>query len=387
MHKGIVIANEWPSYESGSGIALRSSLLEYCKMFDQIKFVCCGPLANERPPLIDQFENVEFVPVQTTRKSMQVRFLRSMFTRHPAVTDEFRSSSFILQMQELLDVSSRAGYRYIIFESISPTVLIQFISVDDFRIAFRSFDVLHLAFQNIGRGVSRFLWNWEASKVSKLEAEIVRRSDSAWAICRQDFEDYSNCEMTLDGIMGISINTSRYANVSDGDELVATHLGGTDSRKMGGLLALIKSWGEVRERLPSAQLLLGGRGTEELSNPNLGIVGFGFVEDDRDFLGRGKVTINSQLGGSGIKLKSLNALASSRVLVATADGARGVEGVPGEHYLLVERAEDFSDKLITALERPHPKMREAGRQHVVSKFSQNALAMASIEPIEKFVDG
>jgi glycosyltransferase involved in cell wall biosynthesis len=310
-----------------------------------------------------------------------------MFTRHPAVTDEFRSSSFILQMQELLDVSSRAGYRYIIFESISPTVLIQFISVDDFRIAFRSFDVLHLAFQNIGRGVSRFLWNWEASKVSKLEAEIVRRSDSAWAICRQDFEDYSNCEMTLDGIMGISINTSRYANVSDGDELVATHLGGTDSRKMGGLLALIKSWGEVRERLPSAQLLLGGRGTEELSNPNLGIVGFGFVEDDRDFLGRGKVTINSQLGGSGIKLKSLNALASSRVLVATADGARGVEGVPGEHYLLVERAEDFSDKLITALERPHPKMREAGRQHVVSKFSQNALAMASIEPIEKFVDG
>jgi glycosyltransferase involved in cell wall biosynthesis len=77
-------------------------------------------------------------------------------------------------------------------------------------------------------------------------------------------------------------------------------------------------WPLVRARVPDAELLIAGRGTEKL--------GFsGSVESGREFLQRLSVLLFPLERGSGMKVKVLEAMASGVPVVTTPAGAEGVE--------------------------------------------------------------
>ena len=80
----------------------------------------------------------------------------------------------------------------------------------------------------------------------------------------------------------------------------------------------------------------------------------------------GSQSASAGSSGSGIKLKSLHALADGKVLLTTPIGAQGIPGVPGTDYLLAERVEEMGGVLGEALASglSFAEMAERGRAAV-----------------------
>ena len=106
----------------------------------------------------------------------------------------------------------------------------------------------------------------------------------------------------------------------------------------------------VRSRVPDAELwLVGGicgriRGAAANS-----VRRFGFVEALDDVYRQAAVVINPQQFGTGLSIKSIDALRHGRPLVTTASGARGLEVGAGTAFLQAGSAEDFSDLVVELL--------------------------------------
>ncbi len=100
-----------------------------------------------------------------------------------------------------------------------------------------------------------------------------------------------------------------------GDQLTVVHVGTADTRKGADLLNFVSTaLLLVMKVFPNARLVLGGKGTEMLSNADYNIVGLGFVDSDKTILQEGNIFINPQMTGSGIKIKSIIAMAAKKFL-------------------------------------------------------------------------
>jgi glycosyltransferase involved in cell wall biosynthesis len=83
-------------------------------------------------------------------------------------------------------------------------------------------------------------------------------------------------------------------------------------------------WPLVRARVPGARLLVAGRGTDRLGLDGPGVETVGEVESAAAFLQSLSILLFPQRRGSGMKVKTLEALASGVPVVTTAAGAEGI---------------------------------------------------------------
>jgi glycosyltransferase involved in cell wall biosynthesis len=117
----------------------------------------------------------------------------------------------------------------------------------------------------------------------------------------------------------------------------------------------------VRRRVPDAELwLVGGIGSRIGGRPP-GVHRLGFVDALGDLYRRAAVVINPQQFGTGLSIKSIDALLHGRPLVTTASGARGLEDGAGAAYLEAESAEQFSEQLVQLLLHSEERAALAGR--------------------------
>ncbi len=151
----------------------------------------------------------------------------------------------------------------------------------------------------------------------------------------------------------VALDLGRYAAVPRGDARTVVHVGSADYRKRHGLRWLVERvWPRVRSREPDARLVLAGRGTDSFRDDVAGIEGLGYVDDDRDVLGLGPVFVNPQHVGSGVKVKSLIAMAAARCLVSTAKGIEGIEARPGRDCHVESDAASMAARLLRLVRHP-----------------------------------
>lgn len=104
----------------------------------------------------------------------------------------------------------------------------------------------------------------------------------------------------------------------------------------------------VRAEMPAAELwLVGSIGDRIKAGPGVRV--FGFVESPEDLYRRAAVVINPQRFGTGLSIKSVDALRRGRPLVTTASGARGLETGAGTAFLQAESAEEFARHAVAVL--------------------------------------
>ena len=108
----------------------------------------------------------------------------------------------------------------------------------------------------------------------------------------------------------------------------------------------------VRRRVPDAELWLVGGIGERVGRAAPGVRRLGFVDVLGDLYRRAAVIINPQQFGTGLSIKSVDALLHGRPLVTTASGARGLEDGAGSAFLRAESAEEFSAMLVELLRDP-----------------------------------
>jgi polysaccharide biosynthesis protein PslH len=108
----------------------------------------------------------------------------------------------------------------------------------------------------------------------------------------------------------------------------------------------------VRRQVPQAELWLVGGIADRVNRSGPGVRRWGFVEAVDDLYRRAAVVINPQQFGTGLSIKSIDALRHGRPLVTTPAGARGLEQGGGVAFSQAESATEFAAAIIELLRDP-----------------------------------
>jgi glycosyltransferase involved in cell wall biosynthesis len=98
---------------------------------------------------------------------------------------------------------------------------------------------------------------------------------------------------------------------------------------------------------------------KELAHRDPRVIITGRVEDVRPYIWRSRVSIVPLRIGGGTRLKILEAMSLSKVIVSTSIGAEGIEYTDGKNILIGDTPQDFADKVLLALNDPQ-RSREIG---------------------------
>ena len=393
MSCAVVLGLAWPGYSSGPGVAVLSSLREYAARFDRVLYVA---FSEHAPPAQAPAGNVEWAWLPVSRPARGWRFLRSLPGSRPATTVHLATPGPRRGLRKALETFSQSsgGIDAMIFEGLTVCRFLPELKQawPGARTALRSFDVTSDAFAAFTRSGSawrRWAWGVEVAKLRRFEREVFGLVDCTWAISSADSADYrDHGGLDVDGVFGVAVEGSCFQGLPRGDAQTVLYIGSADLRKSAGLRALVESvWPRLKAGNPGLKLVMAGRGTERFSDPAQSIEGLGPVEDDRAVWGRGAVFVNVQDAGSGIKIKSLHALAAGKTLVSTAHGVRGLGCVPGTHCYVGEDVPALLPILAEVLRAPDAagQVAEQGRRFVEKAFSVEALHAAAVPLLDSLL--
>ena len=128
------------------------------------------------------------------------------------------------------------------------------------------------------------------------------------------------------------------------------------------------------ERVPKARLVVAGSGAPEslirLAHHARGVEYAGPVEDDERLYRRARCFVDVAVGGSGSRVKVLNALARGLPVVTTAEGGEGLDVVAGEHLLVADRPEAMAGPAARVLtdDTLWTSLRDAGRRLIGERY-------------------
>jgi glycosyltransferase involved in cell wall biosynthesis len=146
------------------------------------------------------------------------------------------------------------------------------------------------------------------------------------------------------------------------------------------LRSLLEAWPDVRELVPGATLLLGGRHFDRTGIGTLpGVESVGAVERSVDILARASVLAFPCPASSAPKMKVLEALGLGLPVVTTPAGIEGVAVAPGEG-VVVSPPSGFAHALATTLADVERRaaMAAAGRRAVLNRHSPRPAARARV---------
>jgi glycosyltransferase involved in cell wall biosynthesis len=106
----------------------------------------------------------------------------------------------------------------------------------------------------------------------------------------------------------------------------------------------------VRGRISEAELHLVGRTPTEPFQRLANVFVQGVVDNEIPYLQRGRVFISPQFVGSGIRVKILNAMATSNAIVCTSVACEGIPMRDGTHALIRDDPESFAQAVLSLLQ-------------------------------------
>ena len=141
----------------------------------------------------------------------------------------------------------------------------------------------------------------------------------------------------------------------------------------------------VRQRMPQARFVVAGKGAptwlRRLASRTPRVQFLGPVADAEPLYRRARLFVEASPAGGGTRLKVLNALARGLPVVASPEGAEGLDAVPGEHLLVATDAESMAEAVCRLMEDDGlwRILSENGRALVRSRF----LAEAAYQPLDE----
>ena len=197
--------------------------------------------------------------------------------------------------------------------------------------------------------VRRPLVRLEARRVRRYEAGLLARFDVVFAVSERD-------RATLAALVSTGPEIGLLPNVADPALLERPEL--TPPSEPVLLFLATLSWPPNAEglsrflgddfpallgRVPDARLVVAGSGAPERLvrqvHESRGAEFVGPVDDDEVLYTRARGFVDVGFGGSGTKVKVLNALARGLPVVTGPDGAAGLEVTTGEHLLIADDRE------------------------------------------------
>jgi len=148
-------------------------------------------------------------------------------------------------------------------------------------------------------------------------------------------------------------------------------------------------WPGLSASLPNLKFIIAGKGADNelqsLIRSANNVIYQGFVEDLDSLYAKSRVFVAPVRFGSGIKVKTINALYRGMPTITTSVGVEGLEISNGQEIAVSDNAEDFIDWALTLLtSKSHwEEMQEKGRSYARENFTWSSV----LSPIKEAIDG
>jgi hypothetical protein len=277
---------------------------------------------------------------------------RSLLSGRPYVCEKFRAKSYLDQIRRLTgqrkaDVlvidHAQMGWLFPQSHELAEHIIL---------IAHNQEAPLYAAEAANSRSIlQRFLLNRDSRLLSRLEPLLANNVDQVWTLSEADHGAFS--AMTDPGKVSLMPLAGRAIPPRPKSALPLYDIGllGTWAWEVNGR-GLDWFAREVAPFLPAhISIAVAGRGSERVNGMLPNLQGIGFVDNPIAFIHQSRVLAVPTCAGSGIQLKTIEAVASGTPTVSTSMGVRGLNDLPPS-LLIADTPQDFAIALQRQLRVP-----------------------------------
>lgn len=184
------------------------------------------------------------------------------------------------------------------------------------------------------------------------EQKGLNRADVTIAIQQNEAEYFRSISNHLVITYGYKIRKKKVKHLPFSNKILfiaANHI----LNNKGIIKFINESFPILLKKTPDTQLIIGGSICSYLKNkkkhPNIQLLGI--VDKIEEFYSLGAIVINPMPSGTGLKIKSIEALSYSKYLVTTASGAEGLKTDINKAFLVANNSEEFANHIIEIIEK------------------------------------
>ena len=279
--------------------------------------------------------------------------LKNLFTK-----DSYHVSRFFFDdfRKKLTDLLTNNVYDIIQLETLYLAPYIDLIRKhSDAKIVMRSHNLEYEIWNRITSNTRNFLkkiyLRYLTNKLKRFELEAMHKYNPLVNVTQRDLDAHINSGYSGKGMsLPIGIDSSDYTSeVEWRDSQSLSFIGSLDwMPNLEGLDWFLKKvWPLVLKENPQTKLHIAGRNTPESirSLSSESIIVEGEVEDAHTFIQQHSVMIVPLLSGSGMRVKILEGMILSRVVVSTSVGMEGIPAINKQHILKADTITDFANQL------------------------------------------
>jgi glycosyltransferase involved in cell wall biosynthesis len=245
-------------------------------------------------------------------------------------------------------------------------------------------------------GLTAFAWQLkEFFRMLAFERSALRQFESVW-ICSKIDRDRLSKRIGRSRTLVVEnvVDARKLASIDRQDLGAALLLIGDFSygpNREGADFFVTKAWPKIKLENPEAQLwLVGAHPDTKMQgwNGQQGISVLGKVDDVWPYLAQATVSIAPLFGGSGTRLKILEALGAGIPVVTTKLGAEGIEATNGADLLIAETPEDFANYCTRLLQNPdiRNQLTTSGKLLIEEKYDIPVMSRAVLKCYDTLED-
>ena len=205
-------------------------------------------------------------------------------------------------------------------------------------------DIYESHCSNAENSLKKWLYSRESSMIEKLELKILKRATEVWTLTDYDASYFSklNRDNTVKALALPPVVNRQLEKPIEKKFDIGIIGSWTWKFNEDGLRWFFES---VYPELPgNLSIHVAGKGADWLKNKYSNVQYEGFVPDAQLFMAQARVIALPTLGGSGIQIKALDALASGSAIVATPTSMRGIS-FSSSMVQTAEHPQDFAGLL------------------------------------------
>jgi glycosyltransferase involved in cell wall biosynthesis len=387
----LFLTPELPHPADSGGAIKTSTILTYLRQRHQVHVLCFQrrPLTQEQARWCATVGQVETAPLNRGRTPLNL--VRSYLRGIPLSIERNRSGRMAaLVSQRLRDESYDAAF-------VDSWLMAQYLPPDFPGPALlHEHNAEHVMWrrqaQRERNPLLRALIGLEHRRVRRYEASILTRFDIVFAVSEADRQALVELGAeperlrVLPNLPDPSL-LERPALSFGATELVVLYLGTLSWQpNLEGLEHFLRSvFPLVRQRMPEARFVIAGKGAppwlRRLARRTAGVEFLGPVEDAEPLYRRARLFVEASRSGGGTRLKVLNALARGLPVVASPEGAEGLDAMPDEHLLVAPDAQSMAEAVcrLMADDGLWRALSENGRALIRSRY----LAEVAYRPLDE----
>jgi glycosyltransferase involved in cell wall biosynthesis len=329
---------------------------------------------------------IEAVNIDTRIKPFDA--FKNLFSNKSYNIKRFDNLSF---HQKLRSVLAGEKFDVVQFESLFAGPYLQTVRENSkAKCVLRAHNIEHLIWQRMAATDKNFLkkkyLRLLASRLKKYESEIIGKFDALLPMTKEDAKIFTGMNSAVpQKIIPIGLDPHIYSyDENRPRELSIFHLGSMDWMPNQEAVDwfLENCWQEIKKKLPSLKLYLGGRGfPDSLKIDDRQIIYDNTVSNAVDYMKNKSMMIVPLLSGSGMRVKILQAFALGLPVVSTSIGAEGIECTDGENIVIADAPADFSNAILKLMNDTllRKKIGSNARNLFMEKYSSERIARHVIQ--------